>query len=76
MKRDLGGQAIPLLESAVKQVPNDPTFHYHLGTAYFKASDWAKARVELEKTLTLAPEFPAAADVRKTLAIVGTSSSR
>ena len=36
--------AIDLLEEAVRKVPQNPIYHYHLGLAYGKADDRARAR--------------------------------
>ena len=54
----------PFLETAAKADPTNPEFRYHLGTAYFKNSDWPKARRELEAGLKLQPTSPLAADAR------------
>ena len=36
--------AAPLLEDAVKKVPNNPTYQYHLGMVYQKLNDTGKAK--------------------------------
>lgn len=60
--------AIDLLEGAVKKVPNDPSFHYHLGLAYEKVKDKSRAKQHLERALALDPKFVHADDIRKALA--------
>jgi len=59
--------ATDLLEQALKTQPNNATYHYHLGLAYQKMSDTAKAKTHLEKALQLAPNSPDAGEVRKAL---------
>ncbi len=61
-------KAIDLLEDAVKQNPEYPTFHYHLGLAYQKTNDRARAKEHLEWTLKIDPNYSQAAEVKKALA--------
>jgi len=65
------GQAITYLEEAVKGIPNNPTFHYHLGRAYQKANDQAKARQHLKRALELKPKEGIANECRKLLTELG-----
>lgn len=62
-------EAIPLLEDAVKQLPEVPVLRYHLGMSYLAKGDKSKAREELEKALQLAgtQSFDQAEEIRKTL---------
>jgi len=60
--------AIDLLVEALKKVPDDPNFHYHLGLAYQKANDKPRAREHLERALHLGPQSAHAEDIRKALA--------
>jgi tetratricopeptide (TPR) repeat protein len=71
IKKDLASRAVPLLETATTQIPDEPDFRYHLGVAYFKAGNWKKSRPELEKALSLKATLAGAEDARKILAIVG-----
>ncbi len=48
--------------------PNNAAYHYHLGVAYLKTEQTAKARRALEDALRLNPDFDGAADARKLLA--------
>ena len=66
--------AIELLEDAIKKEPNNPSYHYHLGMAYEKLNDAAKAKVHLQRTLQLDPKFAHADDVRKALGELGAKS--
>ena len=41
--------------------------NYHLGMAYYKKGENAKAKAQLEKALSLSDEFDGADEARKTL---------
>ncbi len=45
--------AIPLLESAASELPDNATVRYHLATTYLKAGDSAKASAELRRAAGL-----------------------
>ncbi len=66
-KKGIYQSAIPLLEEAVKQAPNDPNFHYHLAMAYTKLNETAKANTHYQKVLQINPNYPHAAEVRQAL---------
>ena len=57
--------AIDLLEEAVKKVPQNPTYHYHLGLAYLKTNKQAQAKEHLERALQINPKYPHADEIRK-----------
>ena len=59
--------AAPFFEEAVKKVPGDLTYHYHLGLTYQKLNDLARARAEFEKTISLDPKSPLAKEARQAL---------
>lgn len=61
--------ASPLFKSAIKQLPNVPDFHYHLGMNYLAKENKVMAREELEKALKLAGDkpFAKAKEIRATL---------
>jgi tetratricopeptide (TPR) repeat protein len=61
------GSAISLLEEAVKKAPQDPSFHYHLGMAYQKAGNLARAREHLQRALEINPKLPQADEIRRLL---------
>ena len=61
------GLAIGLLEEAVKKVPQNPIYHYHLGVAYQKNGNEAQAREHLQRALQLDPKSPKAAEIRQAL---------
>jgi Flp pilus assembly protein TadD len=59
--------AAPLFEDAVKNVPNNQTYRYHLGLTYKKLNDSSRAKVELEKAIALNPTSPLADHARRAL---------
>ena len=64
--------ALSLLEQALnlqqkQNAPDSPDIHYHLGLAYEKTQRPALARQHLERALKIAPNYSAAADIRKQL---------
>jgi tetratricopeptide (TPR) repeat protein len=59
--------AVPLLEDAVKRVPANPTYHYHLGMVYQKLNDPTHARSAFESAIKVKPDSPAAQAARKAL---------
>jgi tetratricopeptide (TPR) repeat protein len=66
-KKNLSESAIPLLEPLTRQVPNNPTYRYHLGLAYAQAGKDSLARQSLERALALKLPAPDAVQARKTL---------
>ena len=66
-KKGLYQLAIREFEESVNQVPENPTYHYHLGMAYFANRQFAESKRALEKTLRLDPGFPQAASARQIL---------
>jgi len=59
--------AAPLFEDAIKKVPNNQTYRYHLGLTYKKLNDSSRAKVELEKAINLNPTSPLADQARRAL---------
>jgi tetratricopeptide (TPR) repeat protein len=64
---DLLTLAVPMLEDAVKQAPDNPLFRYHLGAAYAKSGRTADAKRELQHALKLRTDFQGAAETRRLL---------
>jgi Flp pilus assembly protein TadD len=62
--------AIDSLELAARKSPTNAEYRYHLGMAYQKNNDLAKAKVEFEKVLQIDPKFPQANEVRQNLELV------
>jgi len=60
--------ALPLLEDAVKAMPEFPVFRYHLGMSYLNTNQAERARAELEQALTLAQGgFPGMEEAQRAL---------
>jgi Flp pilus assembly protein TadD len=67
-KKDMANLAVRPFEASVERDPKNAMYHYHLGLAYAKTGEAAKARKSLELALKLQPNFPGANDARTTLA--------
>jgi Flp pilus assembly protein TadD len=65
------GEAVNLLQDAVRASAEDPTYHYHLGMAYQRNGEPAKARAQFERALQLKPQPSQATQLRKALALTG-----
>jgi len=59
--------AAPLLESAVKQAPDNSTYHYHLGLTYQKLNDSVRARVHFERAIRIDPKSAIAEEAQRAL---------
>jgi Flp pilus assembly protein TadD len=59
--------AAPLLEEAVKKAPSNLNYHLHLGLTYQKLKDPARARVQLQKVVSLDSNSPVAERARQAL---------
>jgi Flp pilus assembly protein TadD len=66
-KKGLYDSAIAELNDCVEKMKDNATVHYHLGMAYFKAGEGAKAKTALEKAMALDPKFLKADEVREIL---------
>ncbi len=67
LRRGVTADAIASFIRAVGRSPNNPVYHYHLGLAYLKIGDKARGRDELQRALTLSPDFSGAQDARQQL---------
>jgi len=70
-RMNMADRAITYLGAAVKKQPLEAMLHFHLGMACVQSGDWGRARTELQRALTLRPDFDGSADARKALSIVG-----
>jgi Flp pilus assembly protein TadD len=70
LKKDLASLAVPPLESSVQKDPANSLYQYHLGMAYVRTGEKAKAKSALERALKLNPSFSGADDARRLLATV------
>lgn len=50
--------------------PDNPRFHYHLGMAYAKSGETARAREQFQKMLKMSPDSNEALDARKQLSLL------
>jgi Flp pilus assembly protein TadD len=61
------GLAVDLLQEATNASPANPTYHYHLGLAYQKSHDGARAKAQFQRALQLNPPQPQQDQIRKAL---------
>lgn len=66
-KKGMASRAVEAFETSTLKAPTNPNYAYHLGLAYQKNGDTAKAKTELERALRLKPDFEGAADAKKIL---------
>jgi len=67
-KKQMYPKAVGLLKEAVDRLPEHPTILYHYGMAQYWNDNNDEAKKSLTKFLTLSPNSPDAAEVRKVLA--------
>jgi tetratricopeptide (TPR) repeat protein len=68
VRQGLHGPAVSHLQDAVRKVPANATYRYHLGMAYVGLGQHDNARRELTRALQLDPGLPEAAALRAALA--------
>jgi tetratricopeptide (TPR) repeat protein len=66
-RKDLTEQALRYLQRSVDLDPKNPLYHFHVGMAYAKRGEDARARRALQQALNLKSDFEGAAEARKTL---------
>jgi predicted Zn-dependent protease len=71
VRKRLPTQALPYLQDAVRAEPNNPLFRYHLGVAFERRGEIARAREELSKALSISGAFAGADDARALLKTIG-----
>jgi Flp pilus assembly protein TadD len=59
--------AVDSFRHSVERDPAKAIYHYHLGLAYAKAGEPAKARLAFQQALKVEPDFSRAYEVRQTL---------
>jgi Flp pilus assembly protein TadD len=67
-KRGTSSVAVVHFEQCIEKQPKNALFHFHLGMAHAHRGDDAKARVALERALSLSQSFSGAEEAKKTLA--------
>jgi Flp pilus assembly protein TadD len=55
IRQNKAGDAVPILESAVKAAPDNPSAHYQLGVAYAAVSNFGLAQTEWAQAARLRP---------------------
>jgi tetratricopeptide (TPR) repeat protein len=71
-KKNLAPSAVAALRVSAEKDPTNPLYHYHLGLAYAKAGDTARAAQALQRALALKPDFDGAQDARSLLTTLKT----
>ena len=66
-KKGLYDNAISEFEDSMAKLPRNPLVRYHLGLAYLKKGDKAKAKAQLTQALEFSNSFEGADDARKLL---------
>ena len=66
-KKGMWPLAITAFEQSVEREARNPQYHYHLGLAFARSGDDARARRSLQQALTLQPGFAGAEDARRVL---------
>ena len=65
--KGLYASAVAELRDAVEKMPQNPTFHYHLGLAYWKNSETDQALAALHRALKSKQDFPEQQEARELL---------
>jgi predicted Zn-dependent protease len=68
LRRGLALLGLPHLQDAVRKVPTNAVYRYHLGVAYLRTGRQPQARAELTRALQIDPAFPGADEARAALA--------
>jgi tetratricopeptide (TPR) repeat protein len=67
-KKAMLALAITQFEQSIQQDARNPIYHYHLGLAFAKTGEDAKARAALQEALAIQPNFARADDAKRVLA--------
>jgi Tfp pilus assembly protein PilF len=65
--------AISLLQEAIKRVPQNQTYHYHLALAYQKSNQTIHAKASFQHALDLDPSSPRALEIRHAMTELSTN---
>ena len=66
-KKGLYDSAIAEFSDSLEKIPDNAIVHYHLGLAYYQKGDVHRARIALEKALSLNQNFDEADAARQIL---------
>jgi tetratricopeptide (TPR) repeat protein len=65
--------AIPMLQEAIKQAPQNATYQYHLGLVYQKTHKPLLAKASFQRALQINPKLKQADEIRRALANLNTN---
>jgi tetratricopeptide (TPR) repeat protein len=68
------GLAVDLLEQAVAKAPENAGYQYHLGLAYAKRNNSAKAKMHLQKALSIDPKSGHSEEIKQMLQTVSSTT--
>ena len=71
VKKNMNDSAIQILTNLVRNNPDDPSFHYHLGIALLQKGDKEKARTELGLALLHKPSPNIMDKIKEAMAKIG-----
>lgn len=71
IKKNLSEDAVRVFQELVAQVPNNPTFRYHLAMALFQKGDRPSAKQECEAALRVSPSKDEQAKIKELMAKIG-----
>jgi tetratricopeptide (TPR) repeat protein len=71
IKKNLSDDAITIFRNLTQRQPNNATFHYHLGMAYYQKGDKPRAKQSLQAALAKSPPKDVEQKVRELLSRVG-----
>jgi tetratricopeptide (TPR) repeat protein len=67
-KKGMYDLAIGEFSDSLAKIPDNAAVIYHLGIAYYKKGDTARAKEQLEKALSIEENFPGSDEARRILA--------
>jgi tetratricopeptide (TPR) repeat protein len=70
LKQNDTNSALQVFSNLVRQYPNDPLFRYHLGVAFYKIGEKAKAKAELITALSKRPRRTDELKIREFMATI------
>ena len=68
LKQNLPALAVSQFATSVRNAPDNPMFHYHLGLALAQSGDKERARESIRRALTLGKPFDGIEDAKRVLA--------
>lgn len=71
LKKQMNEQALNIFRELTAKKPENATYHFHMGLAYFQKGDKSNARKSLQTALALKPDSTNEAKIRELLAKVG-----